>query len=63
MPDAWAVLAAVREHAPGTPVIVASGHASSEEVERDGAFALLPKPFDRASLVELAGRALARSPR
>lgn len=59
-PDGWAVLAAVREHAAGTPVIIVSGHAEDEEVRRRGAFAHLPKPFDRASLMEIVGQAVAR---
>ena len=56
------VVRAVREHAPGVPVIVMTAYAdldNSVAVLRDGAFEMLPKPFDIDEAVALVHRALA----
>ncbi|MGK7294518.1 MAG: nitrogen regulation protein NR(I) [Candidatus Wenzhouxiangella sp. M2_3B_020] len=56
------VVRAVREQAPGIPVIVMTAYAdldNSVAVLRDGAFEMLPKPFDIDEAVALVERALA----
>src|SRR6185437_972900 len=57
------LLAQCREHAPGVPVILVTGHGDismAVQAMRDGAYDFIEKPFSAESLVEIVRRALER---
>lgn len=61
--DGLELLAHVREHYPGVPVIMLTAHASLQHavgVMRDGAVDYIPKPFSTAALLERVELHLAR---
>ncbi len=61
--DGIELLAHVREHYPGTPVIMLTAHASVQHAVsamRDGAVDYIPKPFSTAALLERIERHLAQ---
>ena len=63
--DGIDVLRAVREAAPGTPVIIVTGFGELEkavEAVREGAFDFVSKPFNISELKTLVERALHKSP-
>ena len=62
--DGIELLAHVREHYPGTPVILLTAHASVQHAVgamRDGAVDYIPKPFSTAALLERIEHHLART--
>ncbi|HYU80644.1 MAG TPA: response regulator, partial [Vicinamibacterales bacterium] len=63
--DGIDVLRGVREHTPGTPVIIVTGFGELEkavEAVREGAFDFVSKPFNIAEIKNLVERALQRGP-
>lgn len=61
--DGFALLRELRERAPGVPVVLVTAFASDEvqhRVEREGAFAFLPKPFTIDQFLDTVSDAISR---
>lgn len=54
--DGWATITELRARGCLTPVVMMSGHATTEDALHYGAEALLSKPFDHGRLVEAVAR-------
>ncbi len=54
--DGWSTIRELHARGCNTPVVMMSGHATEAEALRDGAQALLAKPFNQALLVDAISR-------